>query len=73
MIGNGSRFFRVAFHYGPKFPDAGGVLPSLQVEITFTGTALEPKLQPVQSLLGRALKQAPDVSLLRTHPRNAAF
>ena len=64
LICNGSRFFRVAFHYGPKFPDAGGVRPSLQVEMTFTGTALEPKLQPVQSLLGRALKQAPDVSLL---------
>lgn len=64
VIGNGSRYFRATFHYGPKFPDAVGVRPSLQVEITFTGTALEPKLQPVQSLLGRALKQAPDVALL---------
>lgn len=64
VIGNGSRFFRAVFHYGPKFPDAGGVRPSLQVEMTFTGTALEPKLQPVQSLLGRAHKQAPDVALL---------
>jgi hypothetical protein len=64
IIGNASRFFRVSFHYGPKFPDAGGIRPGLQVEISFTGTALEPQLRPVQSLLGRALKGAPEIASL---------
>lgn len=64
VIGNGSRFFRVSFRYGPKFEDAGGIRPGLQVEMSFTGTALEPKHRPVQSLLRRALKQAPDIASL---------
>jgi len=64
VIGNGSRFFRVSFHYGPKFPEAGGIRPGLQVEITFTGTALDPKQRPVQSLLGRMLKATPEIASL---------
>lgn len=64
VIGNASRFFRVSFHYGPKFPEAGGIRPGLQVEITFSGTALDPQPRPVQSLLGRALKEAPEIEAL---------
>jgi len=64
MIGNGSRFFRVSFQYGPRFPEAGGIRPGLQVEVTFTGPALTPQPRPVQSLLGRSLKEAPDIEAL---------
>ncbi len=64
VIGNASRFFRASFHYGPRFPDAGGIRPGFQVEITFTGTSLDPRLRPVQSLLGRALQDAPEIASL---------
>lgn len=64
LVGNGSRFFRVSFHYGATFPVAVGTRPTLQIEMTFTGTHLPPKLRPVQSLLGRALKAEPEVSAL---------
>jgi hypothetical protein len=64
LIGNASRFFRVSFHYGPRFPEADGIRPGLQVEITFTGAALDPKPRPVQSLLGRMLKAPPEIASL---------
>jgi hypothetical protein len=61
LIGNKSQFFRVSFHYGATFPEAAGVRPTLQVEMTFTGTHLPPTPRPVQSLLGRALRAEPEI------------
>lgn len=64
MVRNEGRFFRVSFHYGPVFPEAGGIRPGLQVEMTFTGTHLEPKSRPVQSLFEQALKGSPEIATL---------
>jgi hypothetical protein len=64
LVGNMSRFFRVAFHYGATFPDAPGVRPTLQIEMTFTGSHLPAITRPVQSLLGRALRAKPEVDAL---------
>lgn len=73
LIGNMSRFFRVRFHYGATFPAAAGVRPILQIEMTFSGTHLPPIGRPVQSLLSRASKAAPEVnSLLCVDPIETA-
>ncbi len=69
MVRNEGRFFRVSFHYGPVFPEASGIRPGLQVELSFTGTHLAPKGSPVQSLFGRTMKEAPEfASLLCVDP-----
>lgn len=73
LIGNASQFFRVSFHYGPKFQQTTGIRPGLQVEITFSGTHQPPQLRPVQSLIGRALKASPEVpSILCVDPVETA-
>ncbi|TXL69142.1 nucleotidyl transferase AbiEii/AbiGii toxin family protein [Vineibacter terrae] len=64
LIGNMSRFFRASFHYGAQFPPAMGVRPGLQIEMTFSGTLLEPQSRPVQSLMSWAQKSAPEVPAL---------
>lgn len=64
LVGNMSRFFRVSFHYGAIFPEAPGVRPTLQIEMTFSGSELPPIARPVQSLLGRLSKAEPEVQCL---------
>lgn len=64
LIGNESRFFRASFRYEAVFPPTTGIRPYLQVEMSFGGTHLRPVERPVQSLLGRALKAAPEVTSL---------
>lgn len=64
LIASESTFFRARFHYGPKFPEAAGIRPALQVEISFTGTNLAPQNRAAQSLLSRLLKGAPEVPSL---------
>ena len=63
-VGNESLFFRASFHYGPVFPEAGGIRPGLRVEMTFSGTHIAPKTSPVQSLYGQSLKAAPELASL---------
>lgn len=62
VIANASRFFRASFHYGPRFPEAAGIRPTLQVEMTFGGTRRPPQQQPVHSLLSRSLRRAPEIA-----------
>lgn len=62
LIGNKSQFFRTSFHYGPTFPQAPGIRPTLQVEMTFSGSHLPPVSKQVQSLLGRTLNATPEVA-----------
>lgn len=61
LVGNRSQFFRASFHYGPTFPDAVGVRPTLRIEMTFSGTHLPPVPRAVQSLVGQALGRPPEV------------
>lgn len=61
LIGNRSQFFRASFHYGPTLPDAVGIRPTLQIEMTFSGTHLPPVPRPVQSLVGQTLRTPPEV------------
>lgn len=61
LIGNKSQFFRASFHYGPTFPDAVGIRPTLQVEMSFSGTHLRPITRSVQSLLARTLQAGPEI------------
>lgn len=61
LVGNKSQFFRASFHYGPLSPAAPGIRPSLQVEMSFSGTYRPPTQRPVQSLIGRAAKATPEV------------
>jgi hypothetical protein len=73
LIGNESRFFRASFHYGPTLPPAAGIRPTLQIEMTFGGTLIEPILHPVQSLLSRAAPADPEVpSILCVQPVETA-
>jgi hypothetical protein len=62
LIGNKSQFFRASFHYGAVFPLAAGVRPTLQIEMTFTGTHLPPTPRSIQSLLGRTLRAQPEIA-----------
>lgn len=62
VIANASRFFRASFHYGPRFPEAAGIRPTLQVEMTFEGTKRPPLQRAVHSLLSRSLQRAPEIS-----------
>lgn len=62
LIGNKSQFFRASFHYGPTLPQALGIRPTLQVEMTFSGCHLPPVTKQVQSLLGRTLDTVPEVA-----------
>lgn len=64
VIANASRFFRASFHYGPRFPDAAGIRPTLQVEMTFGGTKRLPQQRAVHSLLSRSLRQPPEIDVL---------
>jgi hypothetical protein len=64
LVGNMSRFFRASFHYGAIFPAAAGVRSTLKVEMTFSETQMGPLQRPIQSLLARALKAAPEVTAL---------
>lgn len=73
MVGNMSRFFRASFHYGASLPAAAGIRPTLQIEMTFAGTLMGPTAHPVQSLLARAAKEAPEVpSLMCVDPVETA-
>lgn len=62
LIGNMSRFFRASFHYGAIFRQTVGVRPALQIEMTFAGTHLPPTPRSIQSLLGRTLRELPEVT-----------
>jgi hypothetical protein len=73
MVGNMSRFFHASFHYGASLPAAAGIRPTLQIEMTFAGTLMGPTAHPVQSLLARAAKAAPEVpSLMCVDPVETA-
>lgn len=61
LVGNKSQFFRASFHYGPTFPASVGIRPTLQVEMSFSGTHLRPITKSVQSLLARTLNDGPEV------------
>lgn len=61
LVGNMSRFFRASFHYGPATQPTPGIRPSLQVEMSFSGTHRSPTERPVQSLMGRATNATPEV------------
>jgi hypothetical protein len=64
VIANASRFFRASFHYGPRFPEAAGIRPTLQVEMTFEGTKRLPQQRAAHSLLSRSLRRAPEIDAL---------
>lgn len=64
LIGNMSRFFRASFHYGATLPPAAGIRPTLQIEMTFGGTLIEPIRRPVQSLLAQAAGSPPEIPAL---------
>jgi len=64
LVGNMSRFFRASFHYRATLPPAAGIRPTLQLEMTFGGTLMEPAAHPVQSLLARAAKDPSEIASL---------
>lgn len=64
MARNKSQFIHASFHYGPIFPKAAALRPTLQVEMTFSGTYLPPEPRPVTSLVSRFLKRPPEIGTL---------
>lgn len=64
MARNKSQFIHASFHYGPIFPKAAALRPTLQVEMTFSGTYLPPQSRPVTSLVSRFLKRPPEIAAL---------
>ena len=59
--GNENRFFAASFAYETLFPAGPGQRPHLQVEFSFKPPALDPIAKPLQSLIGQADRQPPEV------------
>lgn len=57
-----SRFFNADFNYPSQFNTGQGLRPHLRLEMSFEPPALEPIGRPIQSLVSRAQKQAPEIA-----------
>jgi len=62
IIGNENRFFSARFSYDTLFAAGPGQRPHLQVEFNFRPPALDPIARPLQSLIGQARRQPPEVA-----------
>jgi len=60
--GNENRFFSADFSYPSSFPVGPSLRPHIQLEMTFESTVLAAIERPIQSLVSRARKQAPEVA-----------
>ena len=59
---NGSKFFAADFAYPNEFDPVAGLRPHLRVEMTFQAPRLPTIERPLQSLLARGQKQAPEIT-----------
>jgi hypothetical protein len=61
-VRNESPFFTAEFTYGSQFERGPGLRPHIQLEMTFEPPTLPPIARPIQSLIGRAQQQAPEIA-----------
>jgi hypothetical protein len=61
-VRDSSRFFSADFAYASEFPTGPGLRPHLRVEMSFHTPALPPVTRSLQSLIGQAMKQVPEVA-----------
>jgi predicted nucleotidyltransferase component of viral defense system len=62
QIGNEGKFFAADFAYQSQFDTGPGLRAHLRVEMTFQSPALPAIAHPIQSLVSRAQKQAPEIA-----------
>lgn len=62
VVRDSSRFFSANFSYPSQFRIGPGLRPHLRVEMSFHTPALPAVTRPLQSMIGKALKESPEVS-----------